>query len=609
MATGWIASLMPSSLSKPARTVEEQPNMTCSVCLEEFRDPKLLPCCHTFCTECLDGLVTKYPKPETPHPFRRRPIQDEITCPQCRARHELPSQGGVRALLADYTVIQEQEKLQWQSVLKKKSKCGVCEHDGMTVSFCEDCESFLCSYCAGAHRRMKVFSNHHVSSLSSPEFQNVKPKPKPIACQIHPDYCVSFYCATCCQLICNECVATKGSAKVMDYDEEAAPTAIASSNHQSHVLHTLSEGSLMSLEEKLHQLLASVSKQKEESQKKLALIETVEKNLASHAEQLKKALVEQVEQHIKELREQCEHDLKQIDKNVATTAEDCKAKRSALKEKISKLTMKERFASKAQDCSGRIAKIAMVAKAASELEKSETLTVRASYFPSLSSSRLGTTSPLNELPLVVRNLSADLKKTGLTRPIKGNDFTCRSSTSTMSTFLFSDSLKLGSKYQVTVEALVQPVGTPQFKVVYGRSNRILKSTVKQKAAGSWLLECTPCCNGTHTIRVCAFGYWMGDSVPTFLVEGELNEGDIVRRGPDSISTVEDFLKRKGGDIKMASQYEVGKLTKVIRTYSGKGSSTTYQVDITWGHESAKPLVEEMSFSWSDVFGFPIELAL
>lgn len=69
--------------------------------------------------------------------------------------------------------------------------------------------------------------------------------------------------------------------------------------------------------------------------------------------------------------------------------------------------MKERFASKAQDYSGSTPKIAMVAKAASELEKSETLTVRASYFPSLSSSRLGTTSPLNKLP---RNLSADLKK-------------------------------------------------------------------------------------------------------------------------------------------------------------------------------------------------------
>ena len=239
MATGWIASLMPSSLSKPAKTVEDQPNTMCSVCLEEFRDPKLLPCCHTFCTECLEGLVTKRQEPTIPT-FRTIPplssrlntetrkVQDEITCPQCRARHVLPSQGGVYALLADYTVIQEQEKCQWQSVLEKKNRCGVCEHDGVTVSFCEDCESFLCSYCAGAHRRMKVFSSHHVISLSSSEFPNIKPKPKPVACQIHPDHYVSFYCATCCQLVCNECVATKGA---INSDKEIASTTTVN-DHQ-----------------------------------------------------------------------------------------------------------------------------------------------------------------------------------------------------------------------------------------------------------------------------------------------------------------------------------------------------------------------------------------
>ena len=129
------------------------------------------------------------------------------------------------AFLADYTVIQEQEKRQWQSLLEKKSRCGVCEHDGVTVSFCEDCESFLCSYCAGAHRRMKVFSSHRVSSLSSPEFQNIKPKPKPVTCQIHPECSVSFYCATCCQLICNECVATKGT---IGDDKEMGATATIS---------------------------------------------------------------------------------------------------------------------------------------------------------------------------------------------------------------------------------------------------------------------------------------------------------------------------------------------------------------------------------------------
>jgi hypothetical protein len=401
-------------------------------------------------------------------------------------------------------------------------------------------------------------------------------------------------------------VATKGTVAS---DKEMGPTAtINSDNHQSHVLHTLSEESLQSLEGKVSQLLTSLSEKKEESQKKLLSIESMEKNLASRTELLKKSVIEQVEKYIQELRKQCELDLKKIDEKYTSTLEGCKATKSTLKKTIYKLTMKERFASKAKKCSGKTPRIAMIAKAASELEKPEALP-RENY-PSPS-----TASALNIAPLIVRNLSAGLKKDGLIRSVTGSDFTCscRSSKHSALTLssLFSKRLQLGIKSQVTVKSSVQPVGTPQFKVVYGRSNRVLPTTVQEKSDGTWLLECAPTCNGTHTIRVCVFDRWIEEDVPTFMVDGELKEGDIVRRGPDSTSTAEEFLKSKGEEVKMAdiSQYKVGKLTTVTRTYIGKCLSSTYQVEVTWGHDSAKPLIEEMSFTWSEYSGFPIELAL
>ena len=109
--------------------------------------------------------------------------------------------------------------------------------------------------------------------------------------------------------------------------------------------------------------------------------------------------------------------------------------------------------------------------------------------------------------------------------------------------------------------------------------------------------------------MCVFDRWFVENVPEFTVDGELKEGDIVRRGPDSTSTAEDFLKSKGEDIKMATQYEVGKLTKVTHTCVGKALLSIYHLQIIWGHNSSKPLIEEMSFSWSKYSGFPIELAL
>ncbi|BFZ02298.1 hypothetical protein BsWGS_05337 [Bradybaena similaris] len=54
--------------------------LQCAVCLERFKQPKLLPCQHTFClTPCLEGLVDR----------RTRSIR----CPECRADHFVPRNG------------------------------------------------------------------------------------------------------------------------------------------------------------------------------------------------------------------------------------------------------------------------------------------------------------------------------------------------------------------------------------------------------------------------------------------------------------------------------------------------------------------------------------
>ena len=54
----------------------------CPVCLEIYtkegnRCPKLLPCTHTVCVQCLRKLLYKC----------------QVQCPECRLRHQVPSQG------------------------------------------------------------------------------------------------------------------------------------------------------------------------------------------------------------------------------------------------------------------------------------------------------------------------------------------------------------------------------------------------------------------------------------------------------------------------------------------------------------------------------------
>ena len=47
-------------------------HLTCAVCMEQFKEPKVLPCLHTYCKGCLVKLVKKQ------GPYR------VITCPECR---------------------------------------------------------------------------------------------------------------------------------------------------------------------------------------------------------------------------------------------------------------------------------------------------------------------------------------------------------------------------------------------------------------------------------------------------------------------------------------------------------------------------------------------
>ena len=52
--------------------------LECSICLEQMVVPKILPCGHTFCLDCLCKI---------------EPEEKKIKCPECRKEHDLPIEG------------------------------------------------------------------------------------------------------------------------------------------------------------------------------------------------------------------------------------------------------------------------------------------------------------------------------------------------------------------------------------------------------------------------------------------------------------------------------------------------------------------------------------
>ena len=64
--------------------------LTCCVCLDRYRNPKLLPCQHSYCMEpCMEGLVDY--------------VKRQVKCPECRAEHRIPF-NGIQGFPTNYTL-------------------------------------------------------------------------------------------------------------------------------------------------------------------------------------------------------------------------------------------------------------------------------------------------------------------------------------------------------------------------------------------------------------------------------------------------------------------------------------------------------------------------
>ena len=74
-----------SAAGMASKVLVEHSELSCSICLEVFKDPRALPCLHSFCYDCLEGWVKKSRSNKT------------ICCPLCKEVSPVPS-GGLKTI-------------------------------------------------------------------------------------------------------------------------------------------------------------------------------------------------------------------------------------------------------------------------------------------------------------------------------------------------------------------------------------------------------------------------------------------------------------------------------------------------------------------------------
>ena len=168
----------------------------CSICLEFFSDPRVLPCLHTYCLKCLQGLVSDQ--------------KSDLSCPQCRAKHEIPK-GDVTNFLCDISILPELEATKVDIIKKEETKiCGLCTSGEVAVGYCRDCGEYLCECCHGpVHKKIKLFSTHDITSIeelkSSPVIITHAIK-QPALCPCHSEHKLEVFCKTCDRAVCSMCM-------------------------------------------------------------------------------------------------------------------------------------------------------------------------------------------------------------------------------------------------------------------------------------------------------------------------------------------------------------------------------------------------------------------
>ncbi|TSY83956.1 E3 ubiquitin/ISG15 ligase TRIM25 [Bagarius yarrelli] len=202
--------------------------LRCSVCLDIYTEPQLLPCGHNFCLQCLKKL-------------KRHSEQNYISCPECRESHYYSNQWQKNFKLA--SIVDGFRRRRHNRLFSRPLNGTVevcCDYCGLDIAgdsavtstavmTCLKCEVSMCTEHAQHHLKLPAFRKHPLVEPINDLMQR--------KCSEH-DERFRYYCMKEHKLLCSVCVIWGG--------------------HSHHAVRTL-ETTMKELQESLNTQLRNVN--------------------------------------------------------------------------------------------------------------------------------------------------------------------------------------------------------------------------------------------------------------------------------------------------------------------------------------------------------------
>ena len=168
--------------------------LVCSLCLEQFVNPRKLPDCgHCFCEACLITYMTKLND--------NKELENKVKCPVCTIHNTIPEGIDIK----EWVMLLETNGDNGQrNGRKEHNGCASCKslgRESKPTIFCLDCLEKLCQVCSEIRHTCKLLKHHKYIDIEKAfknddgaKTINMLSEYLDPTCDSHPDEAINYYC-------------------------------------------------------------------------------------------------------------------------------------------------------------------------------------------------------------------------------------------------------------------------------------------------------------------------------------------------------------------------------------------------------------------------------